>query len=243
MSVFVLSDGAAYLGSAVISPYLDGIAETTGEAQMVEYKRLDGGGFKHFKPSLATFRTRLAGAVGFDTGEIGATLIAARNQQYGLSIVPQRGSAQTVGDPAIIHRGLVSSVKTPSGATGDLARHEFAMTSDLIQTVGVVGAPLASRTGSSAFAEVAMTGPTATQSMYLAVHVTVAAGTNLTVILQSDDNAGFNTPTDRITSATVSATGWQFLSVAGSLTSETHWRISYTTSSGSFTFFAAFGVA
>jgi len=244
MSAFVLTDGAAYLGQYPIGQHLDGAGDMSGNVDMVEVPKLTGGGFRHFIPGLARFAWMLRGWVGYDTGEIGVALSGSMvGTQHALTLLPQQGSTQAVGGPAVIYRGLVESIKVPQGQVGGLATFELGTQGDAVQVVGVVGAPEASRGGSGALAAVAMTGPTATQSMYLAVHVTVATGTNLTVILESDDNAGFTSATTRITSATVSAPGWQFLSVPGPLSSETHWRVRHTISTASFTYLAAFGVA
>ena len=65
-----------------------------------------------------------------------------------------------------------------------------------------------------------------------ALHVLSVAGTStptLTVIVQSDDNAGFTTPTTRISFTAATAVGAQWGSVAGALTDD-YWRISYTIS-------------
>ena len=70
------------------------------------------------------------------------------------------------------------------------------------------------------------------KSMYVALHVLSVAGTStptLTVIVQSDDNAGFTTPTTRISFTAATAVGAQWGSVAGALTDD-YWRISYTIS-------------
>jgi hypothetical protein len=70
-----------------------------------------------------------------------------------------------------------------------------------------------------------------------------AAGTNLAVKVQSDDNGGFSSATDRITFSTVSASGWQLGSVAGNLVTETFWRVTGTIGTGTFPWFCAFGIA
>jgi hypothetical protein len=86
------------------------------------------------------------------------------------------------------------------------------------------------------------------KSMYAALHVISASGTNptLAVILQSDDNAGFTTATSRITfsTATASANRAQLSSVAGAITDD-YWRISYTiggTSTPTFAFAVTAGI-
>lgn len=66
------------------------------------------------------------------------------------------------------------------------------------------------------------------KSLYAALHVFTATGTTLDVKVQSDDNSGFSSATDRITFAQIATTaGAQLSSVAGSITDD-YWRIVYT---------------
>ena len=90
---------------------------------------------------------------------------------------------------------------------------------------------------------VALTGPDAAQSLYAVIHVTAASGTDLAVKIQSDDNSGFTTATDRVTFSTVSAVSSQWSSVAGDLSTETHWRVGATVATGTFSVLVGFGVA
>ena len=51
----------------------------------------------------------------------------------------------------------------------------------------------------------------------------------VTFKLQSDDNASFTSPTDRITFTDITAIGSDFQSVAGAITDD-YWRLNYTIS-------------
>lgn len=85
----------------------------------------------------------------------------------------------------------------------------------------------------------------ATQSLYAALHILDHTGTaSMTLKIQSDDNSGFTTPTDRITSFTAAtARGYQWGSVAGAITDD-YWRCVYTiTGSGTITFGVSAGIA
>ena len=86
-----------------------------------------------------------------------------------------------------------------------------------------------SRTSSSTGTGRQLGAVSATQSMYACLHVLSASGTSptLDVILQSDDNAGFTSPTSRITFTQATGRTSQFSSVAGAITDD-YWRISYT---------------
>ena len=65
--------------------------------------------------------------------------------------------------------------------------------------------------------------------MYAVMHVYSATGTTptLDVIVQSDDNAGFSSPTNRITFSQATGITSQITSVAGAITDD-YWRITYT---------------
>lgn len=69
----------------------------------------------------------------------------------------------------------------------------------------------------------------ATQNAYAALHVTSVSGTSptLDLIVQSDDNAGFTSATNRITFTQATAITSEWLSVAGAITDD-YWRASWT---------------
>ena len=73
----------------------------------------------------------------------------------------------------------------------------------------------------------------ATQFLYGALHV-FSAGTTITVVLESDDNAGFISPTTRATFGPITTTGATWMRVAGPIT-DTHYRFNVTAITGTFT--------
>lgn len=83
---------------------------------------------------------------------------------------------------------------------------------------------------------------TATQTMFANLHVTTAVGSALDVIVQSDDNSSFTSPTNRITFSQATGITSQHLSLSGAITDD-YWRLSYTIAGGSFTFAVALGTA
>lgn len=84
------------------------------------------------------------------------------------------------------------------------------------------------------------------QNIYAAVHVQSVAGTtpSLTVALQSDDNAGFTSPTTIATFTAATALTSQILRVAGPIT-DNYFRLTWTISgtAPSFLFTGSFGIA
>lgn len=103
-----------------------------------------------------------------------------------------------------------------------------------ISATGVLGSAL---TGLSANSQVS-----ATQYLYGAVHV-FTAGTTMTLKIQSDDNAGFSSPTDRITLSAITATGGTWVTrLIGPIT-DTYFRFNCTAITGTFNVAAAIGIA
>lgn len=81
----------------------------------------------------------------------------------------------------------------------------------------------------------------AAQFLYAAVHV-FAAGTTITLKIQSDDNAGFASPTDVTTLSAITTTGGVWVTrVPGPLT-DTYFRFNASAITGSFTLAGAIGI-
>lgn len=81
------------------------------------------------------------------------------------------------------------------------------------------------------------------KKLYGALHVLSGSGT-LDVVVQSDDGAGFASPTTRLTFAQKSAAGWDWQELAGPIT-DTWYRVSFTIGgiTPSFDFVVAIGIA
>lgn len=237
-------------GLADISPFTGSIGETPGSVSLVDVTTFASGGFTAQVPALRSGTFAFSGYADFDATSTPAgisTVItpALLGNQYGVSVaVPSSGSTVAVGDWATFGIGRLSMLTPVAFSPSAAATLDMQFTTDgAFVSRGAVGAPLAARTTTFTGSAIALTGPQAGRSLYSILHVTATTGTNLVVKVQSDDNAGFTSPTDRITFATMSATGWQQSSVAGSLTTETHWRVTATIGSGSFTFACYLGIA
>lgn len=175
---------------------------------------------------------------------------AVLNDRLGLSNVPVTIApiGSSVGDRAFVARVATADYQPMGGAVGELS----------LFSVGGEGSGVpvgrgsilhnATRTATgNAPAGVQVGALSSTQSLYAALHITAVAGTNpsLTVKVQSDDNSGFTSPTDRITFTAANATDnlAQFGSVAGAITDD-YWRVTYTISgtNPSFTFVLSAGI-
>lgn len=135
------------------------------------------------------------------------------------------------GSVAYLLQSIPLSYTPVQGAVGELAMGQISGSSSTGPVVrGALLHPSnVSRTASSTGTGRQLGAVSATQRMYAALHVISFSGTSptLDVILQSDDNAGFTTPTSRITFTQATGKTSQLSSVAGSIT-DTYWRVSYT---------------
>ena len=151
------------------------------------------------------------------------------------------------GSAAYLMRGINLSYSPIQGNPGELATGAV---SGATNTGPVVRGKLlhpssTARTSSSTGTGRQLGAVASGKSMYAALHVISASGTSptLDVILQSDDNSGFTTPTSRVTFTQATATGAEWGSVAGAVTDD-YWRISYTIggTSPSFAFAVTAGI-
>lgn len=164
--------------------------------------------------------------------------------QYAISAYPNVSGTVTAGDPAWFSRGILSTLNPMAGAKGEMAGFEKTISYDTAIAQGKVLTAKAAVTGDTNGTAVAMTGPSASQRLYGALHVFAYSGfTNVVVKIQSDDSGAFSSATDRITFTTVTGVTNEFSSVAGSFSSETHVRtLIDVTGSGSITLAVAAGV-
>lgn len=155
------------------------------------------------------------------------------------------GSAD--GSLAYLVRGLPHHYETLQGQPGDLAmgRYDFAGSGRMVRGI-VLHPPGTARTSSASGAARQQGAIGATQTGYAALHVLSVAGTatpTVTVKVQSDDNSGFSSATDRITFTGATAVGYQWGTVAGAVTDD-YWRVVWTISgtNPSFLFAVTFGI-
>ena len=136
------------------------------------------------------------------------------------------------GDPALFFKALTSNYEV-GGSIGDVLGFNFDMMG------GDGGYPLcrgwvlepgtASKTETGATTGQDLGGIGADQYLYAVLHVfSVSASDTIDVIIQSDDNVGFTSATNRITFTQASAIEGQFATrVSGAIT-DNYWRAYYT---------------
>ena len=135
------------------------------------------------------------------------------------------------GGAAYLMRGVTFNYTPIQGSVGELAMcsTDSTVTNGPLVRGKLIHPSSVARTSSSTGTGRQLGAVIAGKSLYAALHVISVSGTSptLDVIVQSDDNAGFTTPTTRVTFSQTGVVGAQWGSVAGAVTDE-YWRISYT---------------
>lgn len=170
---------------------------------------------------------------------------AINTQLSRASAVATIATNNTAGSVAFFAQGMAVNYSF-GGAVGD------AFTFDASLAGSSAGGPLVRGVVEQAAGTVSASGNTSgrligavssTQRVYCAFHALSKSGTSptLAVKVQSDDNSGFTTPTDRITLTTFSDVGAQFSSAAGAIT-DTYWRFNYVLGGSSTPTYGVIGI-
>lgn len=203
------------------------------------------GGFSCVKPALISGAAALSLYQDWAADVLDDEIsVAQLGSQYAYTETPCPTGTVTAGDVCWMSRGLIGDLNPLSGAIGDMAEAKIGLPYDTAVVQAKVAAAKAAVTVDTNGTAVALTGPTAAQKLYAAVHVFAYSGlTNCVFTVESDNDSGMASATTRITFATVTGVTNEFASVAGDFSTETHHRIvANVTGTGSITFAAAFGV-
>lgn len=245
MATYVGLHNRVYLGHLDLSGHAHQVNSGTLTRAMQNSETFDDGGYSCVLPGLISGEGRVMFRQDWAANELDDQIsVGQLGTQYPFTVVPNPTGTVTAGDAAYIARGLIGDIDPGLGLKGEIANGEFGIPFDTATAQALVLHPLASRTATGNGTAVALTGPSASQKLYAALHVTAYDSiTNLVVKVQTDDGSGFSTPTDRITFSTVTGKTSEWSSVAGDFSTETHVRVTYTiTGSGSVSFVVAAGV-
>lgn len=245
MATFVGLGNRIYVGPLDLSGLANNVSFGPLSRVMVPCTTYNDGGFDCVRPGLISGSGSVSGFQDFAADTLDSDIsIGALGTQYAFSVYPSGTGTITAGDPAWLTRGVVTDVNPLDGAKGDMAGFMLGQAFDSGIVQGKVLAPKASIASTTTGTAVAMTGPTASQSLYASLNVTAYTGlTNVIFTVQTDDNSGFTTATTRLTFATVTGRTSEWISVAGAFASETHIRVVATvTGAGSCSFTCAAGV-
>ncbi len=242
----VLLDARLFMAGADMSGFGNKI-ELNEEAEVKTVTNWRSGGAREVKAGI--HGCDIMGEGHWEAGDLGKpddALFAAKRTLDPWSAAPQSDSDLAAG--GIMY--LVKALKTKMNVWGDVGEvagwsGEARSTWPLVR--GVCAHPSGvPRTANGNGTGVQLGAVAADKYIYANLHVLSVAGTatpTLTVKIQSDDNSGFTTPTDRLTFTGATAISGQALRVKGPFT-DTWWRAVWTITGTdpSFLFLASMGI-
>ncbi len=240
MSEFVIKDGKVYLAGYDLSGDVNAAA-IDYSAEAVDVTCLGDG--THIR--LGGLKSVTAQVEGFYDG-------ADNDQQLfdriGVSDVPLTICPENAneGSRAYTFKTMLASY-SPGGSLGEAMTFSVsgeATGYELVQGVVLLNG---TKTVTGNGAGQLLTAVTSAQQLFAALHITAVgdAAASIVVKVQSDDNAGFTTPTDRITFASANAIGAQWATPVNGPITDTYWRVVWTITGGttpSFTFIVPVGI-
>jgi hypothetical protein len=248
VSKFVLLNARIFAGAVDLTSNSNKV-ELSEEREDKETTSFGSAGWKEVLAGLASTTLNASGQwEANDATKVDDDQFANFATLGGWSVIPAASSATVVaGDLAWLVKALrckyvigdqVGNVAPWSG--------ENKGTSPLVRG-SVLHPPGTARTATGSGTAIQIGAVTAGKSLYAALHVYSISGSatpTITVKVQSDDNSGMSSPTDRITFTAATAVGGQYSSVAGAVTDD-WWRITWTISgtTPSFLLVATAGIA
>lgn len=147
-----------------------------------------------------------------------------------VSFAPEDGSE---GNIAFSMSALLASHKPLMASVGELSGFEISNTATSPMVRGtVLEDGTTSRTSSSSGTGYQLGAVSSSQSVYGALHVHTSNATGtLDVIVQSDNGAGFASPTTQLTFTQVTDVTSEWQSAAGAITDD-YWRVNWTIAGG-----------
>ncbi len=234
MSTQVIKNRPSWLGGLNISENahtmaIDYGAEAQDNTVLTDTTRSNTGGLLTFGFSIDAYS---------DFTDVDLALFNGVNADVPLTFATETGADDEV---AFLINTLQLTHSPITGGVGDMAGTNVSGNARGKLARGIIEISTATpTTGTTTGSQIGAL--SSSQRMYANLHVTAVAGSTLDVIVQSDDNSGFTSPTNRITFTQASGVTSEHLSVAGAITDD-YWRLSYTISGGSFTFAVALGIA
>ena len=242
MATFVLTDGRLFLDGFDLSSHTQSVTlELT--ADDVDVTPINSGGFRSRIAGLQDATLNASGF--FEAGS--AKPDALLGVSSGAELIGTVSATSSAGDNAYFLKSRQFTYNI-GGAVGDAMPFSIsnANSSDRAEkgTIMVDDSANLTATGNSTGRNLGAVA--ATKSLFVAAHVVSVSGTStptLALKVQSDDNSGFTSATDRITLTNFTAVGAQYAKVAGAIT-DTHFRVNYTLSgtSPSFKTFITVGI-
>ena len=240
MAKFVFNDGKVFSGGYDLSDHVTSVnLEIMSEE--LDATTINSGGFRERLGGLKDSTLQLDGFYEAGANKPDALLGASVGNELIVTTVPDAG----VGNTAYFMKSRLFSYQM-FGTVGEIAPFSITKSQsddEVVQgKIEIDGALTA--TGNSTGVQLGAVG--STEKIYVAIHCTAVSGTStptVTFKLQSDDNASFTSPTDRITFSNITAIGADYQSAAGAITDD-YFRLNYTISgtSPSFSIHATIGI-
>lgn len=180
---------------------------------------------RRFMGGLKTVSARHAGLWEAGTDKVDEVLFARVGSNVVTTIGPSNGGAE--GERAYLTTMLGAKYGL-GGAVGEAFPFDVELEGQADLVAGtIIHNALRGLTGAGTVYNLGA--PSASQRWFAALHVlTLTGGGTLTVKVQSDDNAGMTSPTDRGTFAAKSGLGAEIISAVGIGGGDIHWRTSWT---------------
>ena len=240
MAVNVVRDAKLYLGARDLTGDLNAVA-LNYSAEALEVTRLGD-----------NTRKKIGGLKGVTVNAEGF-VDPATSDEYLFNRIAAVAEAVTIGkdggaagDPAFIFQASAAGYNPVGGAVGEVVKFSFdaeASDSDLVDATILHTAAATTASGSSTPQNLGAV--LSTEKLYATLHAFAAsAADTLDIIIESDVDAGFASPTTRATFTQITAAAGEWITpVVGPIT-DTWWRISWTIAgtSPSFDFVVAMGI-
>lgn len=242
MATGALLDACIYVGSHDFTGDSNRVS-VSAEAAANDKSTFRSGGWREYNMGAKSGRLEAAGFWGAGADSVDET---------GFSALGQAGTVVTVanseveGHPAILLQSIPLQYAPLSGAWGENAGYSLAgQTSD--GASGLIRGHLLKKMGAASatgqLGTVVQVGAVgAAQHLYATFHIFGTAGTTITAVIESDDNAGFTSGTTRMTLGPYTTAGGRWATrVPGPIT-DTYWRARVTAITGTFTVASAIGI-
>lgn len=235
MAQYVITDADLFAGSYEFSCYTASVKTDVSVAE-VDFTTMCSAGWTAVKGGLKSWTAEIEGYNDQDDATLAS--IDSRNWSQLGANDPWGMTHTTAADAGVAYfgNGLLSSVYPQGpevGAAGKLSA-KWAGTSAFVRGQVAVNAARTT-TGTGTILDFGTT-PTTSMKVYAAVWVTAITGTStptITVKVQSDDNSGMSSATDRITFTAITAVGAQWAVPITFPASERYWRMSWTVTGSS----------
>jgi hypothetical protein len=225
----------AVYSNTAMGLYVDGFAlegfasqaELSVDVDEIDVTTIGSAGWRNKIPGLAGLKLS---ATGFQDVTLTGVDTTIPGTSTGQNVITFGPTVASVADPAFLFAGRTTTRTPLTGQVGDAAGFQFDWVGDGRIVRGQNLHPSAARTATGNGTATTFTTPATGQSLWATFHVFTVSGTtpSVTFTVQTDDNAGFTTPTTRITSNAFTTTGAQYTSAAGPMATETHIRVVYT---------------